>query len=153
MTSHSDDPPNAGFTLLEMLVVLVILGLLVTLVTSGRPSASANADVRLAAGRLASALREARSQAIVEDRPVGIVVDVVARRFGIGDAADQPLPPDARVAVWTVSGEVLRQRWGRIRFNPDGSSSGGRIDLEAAARTVSVGVDWLSGEVSVVQRP
>lgn len=39
-----------------------------------------------------------------------------------------------------------------IRFNPDGSSTGGRIELAQGSRYMSVGVDWLTSRISIVQR-
>jgi len=44
---------------------------------------------------------------------------------------------------------VLNGREGDIRFNPDGSSTGGRISLADGRRRLGVGVDWLTGRVSV----
>ena len=38
---------------------------------------------------------------------------------------------------------------GDIRFQPDGSSTGGRITLADGRRRMAVGVDWLTGRVSV----
>jgi len=49
----------------------------------------------------------------------------------------------------TISGEALNGREGDIRFNPDGSSTGGRISLADGRRRIGVGVDWLTGRVSV----
>jgi general secretion pathway protein H len=39
---------------------------------------------------------------------------------------------------------------GRIRFFPDGSSTGGHIVLQRGARRWQVNVAWLTGAVSVV---
>ena len=42
---------------------------------------------------------------------------------------------------------------GPFTFAPDGSSTGGRIELAAGARRMQVGVDWLTGRVSVADAP
>ncbi|TCV91049.1 hypothetical protein EC912_1171, partial [Luteibacter rhizovicinus] len=39
---------------------------------------------------------------------------------------------------------------GRIRFFPDGSSTGGRVTLGRGTREWHVNVGWLTGAVSVV---
>jgi general secretion pathway protein H len=49
----------------------------------------------------------------------------------------------------TIAGERGSRAVGAIRFNPDGSSTGGRIVLADGNRKVAVGVEWLSGRVSV----
>jgi hypothetical protein len=48
-----------------------------------------------------------------------------------------------------VSEETVGQRLAAIRFNGDGSASGGRIDLANGERRAQVGVDWLTGRISV----
>jgi len=46
--------------------------------------------------------------------------------------------------------QVVTESKGRIRFDPDGSSSGGRVSISGGNQIWIVGVDWLSGRVSVV---
>ena len=58
-------------------------------------------------------------------------------------------PPKLSIALLTVNGEKSGATTGDIRFNPDGSSTGGRITLADGSRRVAVGVDWLTGRVSV----
>jgi general secretion pathway protein H len=55
------------------------------------------------------------------------------------------------LSLLTTRQEVTARSSGRIRFAPDGSASGGRIELSGGGRTIWVGIDWLSGRVS--QRP
>jgi general secretion pathway protein H len=49
----------------------------------------------------------------------------------------------------TVAGERRTAVQSAIRFNPDGSSTGGRITVGDAVRKIAVGVDWLTGRVSL----
>jgi general secretion pathway protein H len=77
---------------------------------------------------------------------------VLTRSFRIGAAAPQALAGDVTLRVSTVAGDVAGQR-AAITFTPDGSSSGGRIDLATGQRTVGVAVDWLTGRVSVADAP
>ena len=49
----------------------------------------------------------------------------------------------------TIDGERQSATLGDIRFNPDGSSTGGRIVLADGSRKIAVGVDWLTGRVTV----
>jgi general secretion pathway protein H len=53
------------------------------------------------------------------------------------------------LALLTVSGERRNAETGGIRFNPDGSSTGGRVSIGDGRRSIAVGVDWLTGRVSV----
>ncbi len=40
-----------------------------------------------------------------------------------------------------------------IAFLPDGSSSGGRVELADGSRHMQIGVEWLTGRVSVADGP
>ncbi len=142
----------AGFTLIELVVVLAILALAAVLAAGALMPVSPGTAARAAAGELASALRLARAQAIAEDRPIGLVLDVAAHRYRVGRAAVVPLPAVLRLSLLTARGEVISGSTGSIRFNPDGSSSGGRIDVAGGSRHISVRVEWLSGRVSIVER-
>jgi general secretion pathway protein H len=116
-----------GFTLIELLVSLAVLGLALSLIASYKPPWSRGLGLRATAAELAAGLRLARSEA----------------------GMPRHLPPDLSLELLTISGEALNGREGTIRFNPDGSSTGGRISLADGRRRIGVGVDWLTGRVSV----
>ena len=138
----------AGFTLIEMLVVLVILGLTVALIVSRGPARSTGFDMRATAGDIAQQLRLARSEAIATDRLTRFTLDTADRRYETNGVAGPLLPPEVAVAMTTVTGGKPRPL-GAITFTPDGSSSGGRVVLVAGPNTVAIIVDWLTGRVSV----
>jgi general secretion pathway protein H len=152
MTSRFDSRPSLGFTLLELLVVLAIMGLIAALIVGGRSPASDSVTARATAATLAAALRETRARAIGEGRPISFLLDVAGRRFAIDKPPDQALSPTLGFALLTGRGDVVRQGLGRVRFFPDGSSTGGRIDIDASTRKMSVGIDWISGRVSFAER-
>ena len=140
----------AGFTLIELMVVLVIMGLMLGLVLQHGPMRSPVLQIRAAAAQLAQGLRSARARAIALNRPVTFSLDVEDHSFRVGDAAPQMLPATLRLAALTVAGKASRQRNdSNISFAPDGSSSGGRIELAGNGVRLLVGVDWLTGLVSV----
>ena len=139
----------AGFTLIEILVVLAILGLSLALVVGYKPPWSSTLGLRGAAAEVAAGLREARSEAILRNRQVSLDLDLARRRFQVGAGRVRQLSPELSLALLTVSGEQRNAQTGGIRFNPDGSSTGGRISLGDGRRSIAVGVDWLTGRVSV----
>ncbi len=139
----------AGFTLIEILVVLAILGFALVLVAGYRAPWSRGYEVETTAAELAAQLRLARSEAIVSNHPAALEIDLPGHRYRLGSGTPRHLPAALSITLLTVAGERLSAHDGRIRFNPDGSSTGGRIVLAEGARRVAVGVDWLTGRVSV----
>jgi general secretion pathway protein H len=144
---------RAGFTLIEMIVVVAVLGLMLGLVVSRGPMRSRTLSARAAVGAVAGGLREARARAISTNHPVEFTLDIEHKAFRVDQAPPIWLPPEYGLSLMTVSGERRSETEGAIRFAPDGSSTGGRIELTAGSRHVKIGVDWLSGRVSVTDAP
>jgi prepilin-type N-terminal cleavage/methylation domain-containing protein len=67
---------TAGFTLIEMIVVLVVLGLALGLVMTRGPVHSRRLELDATARQVAGALRLARSRAIAEERGVAVVLEL-----------------------------------------------------------------------------
>ncbi len=128
---------QAGFTLIEMLVVLVIIGLIGGLVLARGPSRSAGLDLRAATETVVEELRRARAAAIAGNQAVTVTLDPAAHAIRLGDAAPRPLPGDVALAA------------AMVRFGADGGAVGGPIALAAGERRVAITVSWLTGRVSV----
>jgi general secretion pathway protein H len=143
---------EAGFTLLEVVVVLAVLGLGLVLLAARGPPRSAALEIRAAAGELAQALRLARPRAIAGNQPVGFTLDVARRSWGVDGSAERVLPPAFALSIRAAATETLGDRVGAIRFAPDGSSTGGWIGISDGRRQVQIGVDWLSGRVTLAER-
>jgi general secretion pathway protein H len=139
--------------MIEIIVVLAILGLAMALVVGYKSPVSGGVDLRGSAAALASGLRLTRSEAILNDRAVVFDLDLVGHRFRPGSGLAQQLPPNLAIELLTISGERRNGHTGDIRFNPDGSSTGGRISLANGGRKIMVGVDWLTGRVSIADAP
>lgn len=138
-----------GFTLIEVIVTLAVLGLVLTLLTGYKRPWSNGLGVKGTAAELASGLRLARSEAIARNRSVPFSVDVKDHRYRVGTGAEHPLPANISLALLTIAGENRGAQTGDIRFQPDGSSTGGRIVLADGDRRTAVGVDWLTGRITV----
>lgn len=128
-----DKPGQAGFTLIEMIVVIAVMAAVAGLVLMRQPWHSAGANTDATAQALANGLRLARSRAIAQDRDV--TVSTVAHGFSVDGGAAWVLPPE----------QALNPS--RVTFTPDGGSTGGTILLVAGQRRIALDVNWLTGRV------
>lgn len=140
---------QAGFTLIEMIVVLAILSFALVLITGFRPLRSRSLEINTAAADIAAQMRLARSAAIAGNRPVAVEFDLAGHSYHTGNAARRRLSPNFSLELLTILGERRDANIGGIRFNPDGSSTGGRIVISDGSQRLAIGVDWLTGRVGV----
>ena len=139
-----------GFTLLEVLVVLVIGAVMYALVLGVPFRGASIADLKAAARSLASGLRQAQTQAMATRRDAVLTIDVEERTYVFaGETEARKIPQDIEIKLFTAQSELLTDKKGGIRFYPDGSSTGGRITVSAGERKYLVDVDWLTGRVSI----
>ncbi len=140
---------EGGFTLIEVLVVLTVISLALGVVAMRGPKRSAALDLRAATGTVAETLRLARSRAVAVNRTVDVVFDVAGPTVRLDGVQPRALPSGITLAVTATLGNTADTRLAAIQFAPDGSSSGGRVVLQGGGRRAQVGVEWLTGRVSV----
>lgn len=139
-------PGGRGFSLLEMLVVLVIFGLASALVIPALGSlfTTSVADV---SRDLHAGLRQARGQAVLQQQPVRFWLDLDTHEYGIAGQLRGDFPVDWGVQASVASLASEGRRAGFV-FYPDGTSTGGALNLSAQGREFVLEVDWLTGRVS-----
>lgn len=110
----------------------------------------AKPPLRSAASQIARTLHHIRREALLSGRERTLTIDVES---GILEEASgskfMQLDSALELRLHTATSEVINERSGRIRFFPDGSSTGGRIQLEHDSNTATIDVDWSTGVVSV----
>ena len=132
-----------GFTLLEMLAVMLIMAVGMSLLASSINQGLSAARDRQAGRDLTLALRTARSQAISQGQAVYVRLDIVGKRFQVSGAPAQSLPTDMKIRATTAAGQELHEAV--FAFYPDGASSGGNVYLEREDRAWRIDVAWLTG--------
>ena len=136
--------PESGFTLIEMIVVLTILGLVLAVVLTRGPTRSVTIDLDAASRTLTDELRHARGQAILTDRAVQISAEQARAALTRTAHRDQVGP----IALALHSPPDDPHQDGTLRFDPDGSASGARIELAEGHERISIVIDWLTGRIT-----
>lgn len=150
MQTLASGNPNQGFTLIEVMLVLVLGALLMGVVAS---SLHSGPTLRQATREVATSLRQARAQALLQQQAVVWKMDAKAKRYWLEGKqitqTDKPLATEVEAKINTASSEVYGSGQGGIRFFPDGSSTGGSVELTFKQQTFKINVEWITGRVSV----
>lgn len=137
-----------GFTLIELVVVIALIGLAYTLLPKLAFGGVSGPELKSNVRAVATGLRLARDEAINSKREAMLTIDLDARVFTVqNDARVHKLNEKIEVKLFTSQADLVSEKIGSIRFYPDGSSNGGRVTVGAGGRDFAVDVDWLTGKI------
>jgi len=139
--------PEAGFTLIEMLVVLAILVLVAGVAMPLLSGGSDGLRLQIAASELAAAFRATRSAAILRNAETTMLIDVDRRTFRSNVVAPRVFAPGIDAKLTFAAGIGATPSDGGFRFFSDGSSTGGDVLLSLHGQQTKLCVDWLTGQV------
>ncbi|RUL64465.1 type II secretion system protein GspH [Dyella dinghuensis] len=132
-----------------MLAVILLIGIAAAAVAVSVTHGLASARINAAAGELAASLRATRTQAIVHGQQRIFQIDTSNATYSGTDKRDVRLPKGLDLSVTSAASDQSSGDVARIRFFPDGSSTGGRITLRSGRREWHVNVSWLTGAISI----
>ena len=147
MTRSSRTARNAGFTLIEMMAVMMIIALVAGLAVTMTPG-TGRPGLEAVALRTAALFRRERLGAVLTARDRSVSVDGDSRAF-VGDGGDRvAIPRDVQVDVLGVDAQ-WSGRQAVVRFLPDGASSGTVVRLSRAGAAYEIWVNWYTGSVTL----
>lgn len=139
-----------GFTLLELIIVLLISVLGFAVLGSNINSGNTSTRLQAVARDIASALRYAHGQALLTRLPVSVAVNLGENNYAISNRNKiYHFDEQIKVSLTVAEEEFTDGEEGSIRFFADGSSTGGRITLEWGKQTRRVDVNWITGQVTI----
>jgi general secretion pathway protein H len=148
VASDSAKISRAGFTLVELLMTVAIIGLaagaVVLSVPDPRPSVAADAE------RFAARLARAREEAVLANHPVAVETAAQGYAFSMFDGdtwtalSEGPFKPES----WSEGLSLTPSGTTRVVFDPTGVADPAALTLSRDGRTVRVAVDG-AGEVSI----
>ncbi len=137
-----------GFTLLELTVVLFIVVLGLAAVSLRISSGDQATQLKSTVHGLMSALRYARSQAVIRQAESVVEIDLADNRYTL-EQKTYSIPDFIHLTLVIAQDELTENETARVRFFADGSSTGGRLTLETETSEQVILVNWLTGGVSL----
>jgi general secretion pathway protein H len=136
---------TAGFTLLEMLVVVSILALVGILVVPLLARPPDGLRLEAATRDVVGALRLTRAAAIAQSIEMTLIVDADKRTVESPAIHQKSFASDIAVQLTIAKPEQIEPSRGGFRFFPDGSSTGGDLTLTMRDRKMRICVNWMTG--------
>lgn len=142
---------NTGFTLLELLIVLVLMVLGLGTITINLSAGNDSMELKAAARDLTSGLRYVRSQAMISHSQTTLDFNLNNNTYQLsGQKKNHRIPENIDITINTAK-EELHNGVAKLRFFSDGSSNGGRITLEKNKLIQEININWLTGYTSISQ--
>ncbi|MET0069143.1 MAG: GspH/FimT family protein [Candidatus Thiodiazotropha sp.] len=146
--------PARGFTLIELMLVLLLLGLLAGLTPPLFERAFPSLKLKAAARDLAQEIRYIQQTAILTGQPSKVEFDLANNAYKsdhVNSGEVRHLPDGLRFIRDESGNSPNEQAILVFKFFPDGSSSGGLLMLDNGGRRFAITVDWLTSRVQVVE--
>ena len=138
---------GAGFTLIEVMAVMVIIALVASLAVTMMPG-TGRGGLKAVTLQAASLLRRERLGAILTGRDREVSLDS-KRRILVGDGGDiVALPRDVTLDILGIDA-LWSGRQAVVRFHPDGASTGAVLKLSREKAEYEIRVNWYTGGVAV----
>jgi general secretion pathway protein H len=141
---------QAGFTLIEVVAVMLIIALLSGLAVAMMPG-TGRAGLKAVALETAALLRRERLGAVLTGRNRVVSLDGERRSFVGEGGGVVAIPRDVVVNILGID-EQLSGRQTVVRFHPDGASSGTVLRLSHQGTEYEIRVNWYTGGVAVEAR-
>lgn len=158
----SHRPRDSGFSLIEVLVTMSLMGILMAIAISGWSSWSKASAHTGTAREIQSVMRQAQQRAITEGAATCVQFDTVPDTYTVyrGQCSDAgklkvtgPVSTASNVAIEEPSFAAPGgSSSSGVTFRARGTGSAGQVRITriGSSKNITLSVDWLTGRVSLV---
>ncbi len=140
---------SQGFSLIELMVVVFLLSIVAVLIPPSL-SRTSSSELKTVSRNIVSALRYTRSQAIAKQQDSLFQVNVEDRLYKYpGNPEWVKIADSLQLRFTAAASEFSDVANGSIRFYPDGSSTGGRVEVFQDRKHLVIDVSWITGKVNI----
>jgi type II secretion system protein H len=148
---------NRGFTLIEIMIVVAIMGLIAAMGVPSIVKALQKEGMRKAVSDVQDVCFSARERAIVENQKVAVVFYPRERRFGVEGAGGNVNVHSGKTTIATLPDGVdfgmldiyrqdyVQSDWAKIFFNSDGTCDEAVIVLLSKGRAQKITLEYATG--------
>jgi prepilin-type N-terminal cleavage/methylation domain-containing protein len=136
-----------GFTLLELIVTLFVVALAVGITVPTIARSTDGIKARAEVARFSAILRHTRERAITTRTAHAVVIDPQAHKMTVHAGGPEGEVRETRALPVRLLVEATPPPALTVRFEPQGTSSGGQFRLVSGPITYHVTVDALTGRV------
>jgi general secretion pathway protein H len=141
---------SAGFTLVEIMIVLLLLALMMGLISPTILSGIQRSSIRQVTTDLVMAIRRTRAQALTRNQEHYILFNLAENTYSVPPHKKTTKVPDSlTMELITANIEQQDSTSGAIRFYGDGSSTGGTITIIHEHKKWIIDIPWLTGQVNL----
>jgi type II secretion system protein H len=136
---------QAGFTLLELIIVLILSLLILGLVTVYFANLLSSVKLQAVGREFSATLRQARILAKINGQPQGVIINLDSKEYGLEDRAPRKIPSSVNLMIIDPTEREIRNGQYRLVFEPNWGNPGLTFRLSDQKKVLSIFLDPLSG--------
>jgi general secretion pathway protein H len=138
---------ESGFTLLEVIIVLLLSLLILGLVMVSFSGLLSSAKLQATTREFSTTLRQARDLAKIHGEEQGWTIDLDSREYGIEGRKVRKIPSNLELKIVdSINGEIQSGQY-RLVFEPNGGMQGATFQLTDKKKSFAIELDPLLGAV------
>jgi type II secretion system protein H len=141
---------NKGFSLIELMVVLILISFSISLIAPSLSRFSRTVELKGATKKISGILRYCRSEAVNKGQVYQVFFDSNVREVRVQPMESTEEKGKDRIKTYSIPDGIQMKGVNLVEFYPNGGSNGGAIFLDTQGRKgYKIKVHFLTGMVDI----